>query len=151
MLEWLRTTLNSKHKRGHEIDHLAKQKEENKQSELPVSAFFLLDSVDAIERCRRAVISLTDCSLDSENDRAFFDTVRQKILSRSQLLNYDHLFSTEWHGRTLQVVLRVHSVDAETYEVELWLPGVVANDRESEFGDGKEAFFCAFMPPAFYD
>jgi hypothetical protein len=47
--------------------------------------------------------------------------------------------------------LRCHYFDKGRYEIELWLPGVIANDIADKFSDGQKGFFCAFMPPAFYD
>jgi hypothetical protein len=70
---------------------------------------------------------------------------------RRDVLNFDHDIPLRWKGEQYRALLRCHSLGDGRYEVELWLPCVVANDASDMFKGGREGFFCAFMPPSFYD
>ena len=46
--------------------------------------------------------------------------------------------------------LTIRAAPGGGFEVELILPGVVASAATGLLGDGRDGFFCAFLPPAFY-
>lgn len=122
-----------------------------KKSTSPVSAFFLIDSLDAIPRCKQWLALLKPYNmLDMEHSK-YFDDVREIYESGREIINFDHDFRLHWQDKDLQGLLRCHFVDKGRYEIELWLPGVIANEIADKFNDGHNGFFCAFMPPMFYD
>ncbi|MFZ6028558.1 MAG: TY-Chap domain-containing protein [Chloroflexota bacterium] len=122
-----------------------------KKSTSPVSAFFLIDSLDAIPRCIQWLALLKPYRLSSMEHSRYFKDVREIYESGRDVINFDHDFELFWENRKLQGLLRCHFLDKGRYEIELWLPGVIANDVADQFRDGHEGFFCAFMPPLFYD
>jgi hypothetical protein len=125
--------------------------DEMRRGDAPVSAFFHIDTSEAISKCRQWLSLLAAYDAPDIGRSRYFDDVRSIFESRKEVTNFDHEFSLSWEGARLPSLLRCHSVAPGTYEVELWLPGVIANELADKFGDGREAFFCAFMPPLFYD
>ncbi len=68
------------------------------------------------------------------------------------MINYDHHFTYHWNNQEHPILLRVHSFQPRQYEVELQIPGLIADSLAEGFGKGTdEKFFCAFMSHAFYD
>jgi hypothetical protein len=135
-------------KSGWDADAYAEQM---KRSTRPVSAFFLIDSLDAIETCTRWLEHLTTYNMPHMEDSPYFKQVREIYESEQNVMNVDDSFTLLWESQTYPAGLRCHSVDKGRYEIELWLPGVIANAVADLFADGHKGFFCAFMPPAFYD
>jgi hypothetical protein len=125
--------------------------EEMKRSTSPVSAFFLIDSLEAISKCKQWLSLLTAYNMPSMEDSRYFKSVREICESGREVVNFDHDFTLLWENQEYPAMLRCHSIDKGRYEVELWLPGVIANDIAHMFKDGHEGFWCAFMPPLFYD
>lgn len=125
--------------------------EQMKRSTLPVSAFFLIDSLDAFATCTRWLEHLAAYNMPPMEDSPYFEQVRAIYESGREVMNVDHDFTLLWEKQAYPAGLRCHSVDKGRYEIELWLPGVIANAIADRFADGHEGFFCAFMPPAFYD
>ena len=122
-----------------------------KRSTSPVSAFFLIDSLEAIATCTHWFEHLTTYTMPSMQDSPYFKQVRAIYESQQAVMNVDDSFTLLWENQVYPAALRCHSVDKGRYEIELWLPGVIANAIAAHFADGREGFFCAFMPPAFYD
>jgi hypothetical protein len=122
-----------------------------RQSTQPVSAFFLIDSPQAIETCIRELERLAPYGMPPLSDSAYIGEVRDIYAAGRDVLNVDLKVQLRWNGQEYPALVRCHSVDPGRYEIELWLPGVIANDARGMFSDGKRGFFCAFMPPAFYD
>lgn len=87
---------------------------------------------------------------DMENSQYFKD-VREIYESGKVVINFDYDFPLTWQGKEYPEKLRCHFLDKGRYEIELWLPGVVANEVADQFKDGHDGFFCAFMSHAFYD
>jgi hypothetical protein len=125
--------------------------EEMKRSTSPVSAFFLIDSLEAISMCKQWLSLLRAYNMPSIEDSRYFKSVREIYESGKDVVNFDYDFTLRWENQEYPAMLRFHFVDKGRYEVELWLPGVIANDIADMFADGLQGFFCAFMPPAFYD
>lgn len=125
--------------------------EQMKQSTSPVSAFFLIDSPEAIERCTRWLEYLTTFNMPRMEGSPYFRQVRAIYEAQQEVMNVDHSFTLVWEKQAYPAGLRCHSVDKGRYEIELWLPGMIANAIVDRFADGREGFFCAFLPPAFYD
>jgi hypothetical protein len=125
--------------------------QEMRKSTSPVSAFFLIDSLEAISKCIQWLSLLESYNVPSSGHLRYFGDVRDVYASGREVINFDHDFKLNWNDRELSALLRCHSVDAGRYEIELWLPGVIANEMADKFGDGRESFFCAFLPPLFYD
>jgi hypothetical protein len=118
----------------------------------PVSAFFLIDSLNAITRCFQELHRLlSPYGMPVLVDSSYFRCVRQIYEDGREVLNVDHDVELTWRVTKHLSLLRCHSVDKGRYEIELWLPGVVANEVSDQFSDGYKGFFCAFMPPSFYD
>lgn len=125
--------------------------EQMKRSTSPVSAFFIIDSPEAISQCARELARLSKYQMPSMDTSPYFVSIREIYQSRKEVLNFDHELILRWDEQEYPALLRCHSVDAGRYEIELWLPGVIANDARQMFGDGHKGFFCAFMPPSFND
>lgn len=124
---------------------------EMRKSTSPVSAFFLLDSLEAISKCIQWLSLLKSYNMPGMEHSQYFDDVREIYESGKHIINFDYDFKLYWENKELPALLRCHFVDKGRYEIELWLPGVIANNVADKFKDGCEGFFCAFMPPAFYD
>jgi hypothetical protein len=84
-------------------------------------------------------------------DSPYFNSVREIYESGREVINFDDEFRVLWEDKDYQGLLRCHFVDKGRYEIELILPGVVLNSVADQLGDGREKFFCAFLPPAYYD
>jgi hypothetical protein len=125
--------------------------EEMKRSTRPVSAFFLIDSLVAIARCKYWLSLLTAYNMPSLEESDYFARVREIYESGAKVMNVDYNFTLRWDTQEHSAGLRCHYFDKGQYEIELWLPGLIANDIADTFSDGRRGFFCAFMPPAFYD
>lgn len=126
--------------------------EEMKKSTLPVSAFYLIDSPRGIEACVRELQRLLGPYGEPPHaDTAYFREVRDIYEAGREVLNMDVDVPLRWKGHDCRALVRYHSVDTRQYEIELWLPGVIAAEVHGLFSDGRSGFFCAFMPPSFYD
>lgn len=117
----------------------------------PVSAFILLDSLEAIERCIAELRHFAKYGMPDFRDSDYFDQIRTIYQAGTEVCNFDRDVELRWRGKPVAAILRCHFFDAGRYELELWLPGAIANDARAVFRDGHEGFFCAFMPPSFYD
>ncbi len=117
----------------------------------PVSAFFMIDSPDAIQRCIQWLSLLKPYNLPDMQESLYFKEVSKIYNSRQKVVNFDYDFVLLWQGKEYPEKLRCHFFDEGRYEIELELPGVVANELADQFKDGHEGFFCAFMSHAFYD
>jgi hypothetical protein len=122
-----------------------------KRTSPPVSAFFLIDSLEAIQRCVQWLLILKPYNLPDMEDSQYFKDVREIYESGKVIMNFDYDFTLLWQDKEYSEKLRCHFFDKGRYEIELWLPGVVANEVADKFKDGHEGFFCAFMSHAFYD
>jgi hypothetical protein len=122
-----------------------------RRSTSAVSAFFLIDSLEAIQKCIQWLSLLRPYHMpDMENSRYFKD-VHEIYEAGRVVMNFDCEFKLLWENKDYPGRLRCHFVDKGRYEIELWLPGVLANEVADKFTDGHDGFFCAFMSPAFYD
>lgn len=117
----------------------------------PVSAFFLVDSLEAVDRCLAWLDALKSYGLPEPAISAYLDEVRQIYREHRQVINFDHAFELSWQNQHLSARLRCHYIKRGQYEIELWIPGVIASEIKAQFQDGHSGFMCAFMPPAFYD
>ena len=121
---------------------------------LPVSAFFLIDSLQSIDNCKAWLLLLTPfgmpCMKQSQF-RKYFREVRDLLITGKRVANLDYSFKLTWESQPCMAMLRVHHVEDRRYEMELQIPGVLANAVEDTFGDGRDAFWCEFMPHSFYD
>ena len=124
--------------------------EENKQKTLPVSAFFLIDSLDAIEKCKEKLAILKRYNMPNIEDLSFFEKVYEIYEAEKEELHFIKVFKLRWGNEEYPARLRLSFLDKGRYEIELWIPGVIANDAQDMLGDGYNGFFCGFMPPAFY-
>jgi hypothetical protein len=122
-----------------------------KSTSPPVSAFFLIDSLEAIQRCIQWLSILKPYNMPDMKNSQYFKDVHEIYESSKVIMNFDYDFSLLWQGKEYPEKLRCHFFDKGRYEIELWLPGVVANEVADKFTDGHEGFFCAFMSHAFYD
>jgi hypothetical protein len=113
--------------------------------------FFLIDSLQAISTCKQWLSLLGAYNMPGVEDSPYFDSVREIYESGKKALNFDYSFKLLWENQEYGAVLRCHFFDKGQYEIELCLPGVIANEIADRFKDGHEGFWCAFMPPAFYD
>jgi len=125
--------------------------EKMRKSTWAVSAFFLIDSLKAFSRCTQWLSLLKPYNMPEMERSQYFNDVREIFESNKVVINFDYDFGLVWENKEFQAKLRCHFVDKGQYEMELWLPGVLANDVADKFMDGHEGFFCSFMPPAFYD
>lgn len=123
----------------------------NRKSTALVSAFFLVDSLEAIPKCIQWLSVLKPYDMPDMEDSQYFDQVREIYETGKQVVNFDYEFKFSWENQELQGFLRCHFFDQGRYEIELLLPGVIANEVADAFKDGQEGFWCAFMPPQFYD
>ena len=125
--------------------------EKMRKSISPVSAFFLIDSLQAISECEQWLAQLKSYGMPGMEDVQYFRDVREIYESGKCVINFDYEFKLRWENKEFSALLRCHFVAREKYEIELWLPGVLANEIADKLKDGYQGFFCAFMPPAFYD
>jgi hypothetical protein len=125
--------------------------EANRKSTALVSAFFLIDSWEAISECIQWLALLRAYQMPAMEDSHYFDELRAIYEARQQVINFDHEFRLTWKNQEFQAFLRCHFFDPGRYEIELLLPGVIADEIADHFKDGKDGFWCAFMPPMFYD
>jgi hypothetical protein len=125
--------------------------EQNKKNIALVSAFFLIDSLDAINKCTKWLSLLKRyCDPNLDFTKYFLDVHEIYELNR-KVYNFDFEFRLYWENKELQGFLRCHFISTGKYEIELLLPGTIANEISKDFKDGQEGFCCAFMPPMFYD
>lgn len=122
-----------------------------KQSKSPVSAFFLIDSLEAISKCLQWLSYLKPFDFPDMTESQYFKDVREFYKSGKEVMNFDHSLRLLWKNTEYPGLLRFHFIAQGKYEIELLLPGVVANEVADKFGDGQDGFFCAFLPPGFYD
>jgi hypothetical protein len=132
-------------------DPRAHAEQMRKRTSPPVSAFFLIDSQESIQKCIRWLSNLKPYNMPDMTDSQYFDDVRTIFESGREVINFDFDFSLLWQKKPYAEKLRCHYVDKGQYEIELWLPGVVADEIADKFSDGHAGFFCAFMSHAFYD
>jgi len=125
--------------------------EHNRKSTSLVSAFFLIDSRSAISKCIQWLPLLKSYNMPDMEDSKYFNDVREIYESDKKVINFDYEFKLIWKNQELQAFLRYHFLEQGKYEMELLLPGVIANEMADKFKDGKDGFCCAFMPPMFYD
>ncbi|GEM_PF-1944548 len=125
--------------------------EHNRKSVSLVSAFFLIDSWNAISRCIQWLSLLKSYNMPDLEDLQYFNDVREIYELDKRVTNFDYEFKLVWRNQELQAFLRCHFLEQGKYEMELLLPGVIANEIADKFKDGKDGFCCAFMPPMFYD
>lgn len=125
--------------------------EKMRKSTWDVSAFFLIDSLDAFPKCIQWLTVLEPYNMPDMEHSPYFDQVREIYRSGKNVMNFDHDFKLVWKNKEFPAKLRCHYFERGRYEIELWLPGVIANEVAGTFQDGHEGFWCVFMPPAFYD
>jgi len=124
--------------------------EENKRSTSPVSAFFMIDSFEAIRKCVEELGRLGKYGMPDMRESTYFSEIARIFGSGRTVRNFDQDVTFHWEGQDIPGVIRAHSLDAGL-EIEVWIPGVIAADAAGMFKDGREGFFCAYMPPSFYD
>jgi hypothetical protein len=122
-----------------------------KRTSPPVSAFFLIDSLEAIQRCIQWLSILKPYHMPDMEDSQYFNEVHDIFESGKLVSNFDFDFQLQWQGKDYQEKLRCHYHTKGQYEIELWLPGTVANEIADTFSDGHKGFWCAFMSHALYD
>lgn len=125
--------------------------EEMKHRAAPVAAFFLIDSIDAITTCKQWLAWLKPYHMPDMEHSPYFAEVHKVYESNRKVVNFDYEFDLTWESKEYPGLLRCHYFDQGRYEIELWFPGVIANDIAEQFSDGHKGFWCGFMPPAFYD
>jgi hypothetical protein len=116
-----------------------------------VEALFFIDSFNDIDRCIELLAPLRTHGLPDMHGSPYFDKIRAIYQEDKKVINFDYDFNLTWAGKIFKGFLRCQYVESGKYEIELIIPGVIANEMADGFKDGYEAFFCAFMPPAFYD
>jgi hypothetical protein len=125
--------------------------EHNRKSTSLVSAFFLIDSLEAISKCIHWLSLLKSYNMPDMNHSQYFNDVREIYESSKEAINFDCEFKLHWQNQEFQSFLRCRFFEQGKYEIELLLPGVIANEVADKFKDGMEGFCCAFMPPMFHD
>ena len=125
--------------------------EEMKRSTDPVSAFFLIDSLEAIPGCIMWLALLMPYGMLDMAGSPYFNSVRDIYASNKNVRNFDYEFKLLWESHDYPGLLRCHFVDQGHYEIELIVPGIIVNAVADQLSDGHTGFFCAFMPPVFYD
>jgi hypothetical protein len=125
--------------------------EKMRRSTSDVSAFFLIDSLKSIQKCIQWLALLKSYHMPDMKDSRYFKDVHEIYQSGKKIMNFDYEFKWLWRETDYPGRLRCHFLDKGRYEIELWLPGMLGNEIADKFKDGHEGFFCAFMPPAFYD
>lgn len=125
--------------------------DEMSRGTFPVSAFFLIDSAEAIETCARELERLAPYGMPGLADSDYFRELRAAYAAGREVIGRVYFqVLLRWDGCEYGAAIRYHSFDQGRYEVELVLPGVIANDARKMFSDGHRGFFCGFMPPSFY-
>lgn len=125
--------------------------EHNRKSTSPVSAFFLIDSRSSISKCIQWLSLLKSYNMPDMEDSKYFNDVREIYELEKKVTNFDYEFKLIWRNQELQAFLRCHFIEQGKYEIELLLPGIIADEISDKFKDGKDGFCCSFMHPMFYD
>lgn len=117
-----------------------------------VSAFFLIDSIDAIDRCHSAVAQLLKRDILLTDDIRYFERIRRIYAAGENVVNVEHEMQFQWGCQDHRIDLLVHCTSPGKYEAELRMPGRIAANMEKLFGSGDDGrFWCGFMSFAFYD
>src|SRR6476620_7486258 len=83
-------------KSGWDADAYAEQM---KRSTSPVSAFFLIDSLEAIATCTHWLAHLTAYNMPSMQDSPYFKKVRAIYESQQAVMNVDDSFTLLWENQ----------------------------------------------------
>jgi hypothetical protein len=125
--------------------------EHNRKSTSLVSAFFLIDSRSSISKCIQWLSLLKSYNMPDMENSKYFNDVREIYELEKMVTNFDYEFKLIWRNQELQAFLRCHFFEQGKYEIELLLPGIIADEISDKFKDGNDGFCCSFMPPMFYD
>jgi len=104
----------------------------------------------ALQKCVQELARLSKYGLSDMKDSEYFAEVRRIYELGRTVRNFDQEVTFRWQGQDFPGLIRAHSFEVGL-EIELWLPGVIAADVGEMFNDGREGFFCGFMPPSYYD
>ena len=116
----------------------------------PVSAFFLVDSQVALARLRGKLECLSGYGVSAEQAAGLVElVVKVQQRPRTEGAPSERVtlhFAAAGQRRVGDFAVR--EAPGHGWEVELVLPGVIGSSAPGFLDNG---FFCAFMPPSFYD
>ena len=79
-----------------------------KSTSPPVSAFFLIDSLEAIYKCMQWLSNLKPYNMPDMENSQYFKDVYEIYESGKVVINFDHDFSLVWQGKEYPEKLRCH-------------------------------------------
>jgi hypothetical protein len=149
LFRWFRS------KRSPEEDWSSKLQAELRASSSPVSAFFLIDSSEAITRMMDKLGLLIPSGATTEQLGVVETIVRRASENGAVEADFKERFTFEYNLKVtnfgiVKGCLTIRNIPGRGLEAELILPGVLAASIAGLLGDGRDGFFCAFMPPSFY-
>lgn len=115
----------------------------------PVSAFYLVDSPVGVDRMFDKLAGLTAFGASAEDLAALRASTSEWLRTRARTASspWQMLFGLRIEGEARWGMAEFADVPGRGVEVQLILPGRVA----TALGLQEDGFFCAFMPPSFYD
>lgn len=116
----------------------------------PVSAFYLVDSQVAINAMLAKAAALGPFGVSGEQLAAIGEAAAEWVRHRAPAPSAPRQLWLEFRveGRAKQGLVEFADVPGRGIEVQVILPGLVAATAPGFLADG---FWCAFMPPSFYD
>jgi hypothetical protein len=137
-------------KEGFMSDAIRRMQEGLRGSSSPVSAFFLIDSESAARRMADKLGCLAAYGVTADQVRAISELVADLMRQFRPEDEFEQRYKLSFAaGNEPRIGLfQIRNAPGRGFEVELILPGIVAATADGFLDDG---FWCAFMPPSFYD
>src|SRR3954464_8084861 len=107
----------------------------------PVSAFFMIDSFAAIQKCVEELGRLRKYGTPDMRESTYFSELGRIFGSRRTVRNFDQGVTFRWEGQDIPGVIRAHSVNAGL-EIEVWIPGVKRPTRRACQGRARRLLLC---------
>jgi hypothetical protein len=140
------------------VDWAERLANQNRESTLPVSVFFLIATPEAVTLMATKLAALQPWGVTTAQIN-FATTVATEVLRHHTpdqpvevcIANFWFAVADpNWPEGRRPGSVTIRNVPGKGFEVELQLPGVVASRALNFLGNGRDGFFCAFLPPAIY-
>jgi hypothetical protein len=129
-------------------------KHEGRTTGAPVSAFMLLSSPKDVPILVAKLLMLRNAGVTESQIQAIADLAFELFERRTPQDEFHEAVNDLWYtveGERRWGRMQIRNAPGHGFEVELELPGIVAASLSGFLGDGHNAFWTAFLPPAFYD
>lgn len=128
--------------------------EEARAGTNPVSAFFLLTSEAGIPVLVEKLRTLQRYGITDQQCDAVANLAKELFRRYTPADSFRESVNDLWYdvdGVRCWGRVQIRNIPGRGFEVELELPGILAETTPALCGDGHTGFWTAFMPPAFYD